>query len=177
MLRDLGSHLVDQALLLFGPVERVYAETHLVAPELEDDVLVLLQHRSGTRSLLSVSWRQGSPRPRFRVTGENGTLVQDKPADAQFHALMEGRTPGTERDDWGAELEDAWPRVHRGGQVETIPSERGRWDLFYEQFARAVSGEGPVPVDPRDAVVTAAVLDTARLSAAQGRVVDVPPSD
>jgi predicted dehydrogenase len=176
MLRDLGSHLVDQAVLLFGPVERVYAETHLVAPELEDDVLLLLQHGSGMRSQLSASWRQGSPRPRFRVTGGNGTLVQDRPSDAQFHALMAGRAPLTEEDDWGAEREEAWPRVHRGGDVETIPSERGRWDLFYEEFARAVSGEGPVPVDPRDAVVTAAVLDTARLSAAQGRVLDVPPS-
>jgi predicted dehydrogenase len=175
-LRDLGTHLVDQAVQLFGPVERVYAETREVAPELEDDVLLLLQHREGVRSLLSASWRQSVPRPRFRVTGEDGTLVQDKPSDAQFFALMDGRSPGTEGDGWGVEVEAAWPRVHRGGDVESVPSEAGRWDLFYEQLARAVRGDGAVPVDPWDAVRTAAVLDTARLSAAEGRALEVPES-
>jgi predicted dehydrogenase len=174
LLRDLGSHLVDQAVLLFGPVERVYAETHLVAPGLEDDALLALQHKGGVRSLLSASWRQSAPRPRFRVTGTDGTYVQDDPSDAQFHALMDGRTPGTEGDEWGVEPEAAWPRVQRGGHVETIPSDVGRWDLFYEEFARALSGEVPVPVDPRDAVRTTALLDLARRSAGEGLVVEVP---
>ena len=62
----------------------------------------------------------------------------------------------------------------RGGERRAIPSERGRWDLFYEQFVRAVRGDGPAPVDPWDAVATATVLDAARRSAAGGRSVDVP---
>ena len=52
LLRDFGSHLVDQALHLFGPVRRVYAETHEVSPEAEDDFLLLLQHTSGMHSHL-----------------------------------------------------------------------------------------------------------------------------
>jgi predicted dehydrogenase len=49
-----------------------------------------------------------------------------------------------------------------------VPTERGRWDSFYPAFAAAVRGQGPVPVDPRDAVATARVLDAARRSATEG---------
>jgi predicted dehydrogenase len=52
-----------------------------------------------------------------------------------------------------------------------VPTERGRWDAVYPAFAAAVRGEGPVPVDPRDAVATATVLDAARPSATEGAVV------
>jgi predicted dehydrogenase len=177
LLRDLGSHLVDQAVLLFGPVERVYAETHLVASELEDEVLIMLQHGGGMRSLLAASVRQRAPRSRFRITGVDGTFVHDEPSDAQFLSLMNGRTPRTEGTEWGIEPEAGWGRIHRDGALETIPSQRGRWDLFYEQFARAVSGDGPVPVDPWDAVRTTAVLDVARRSATERRVVEVREAD
>ena len=52
-----------------------------------------------------------------------------------------------------------------------MPTERGRWDVFYPAFARAVRGERAAPVDPRDAVATATVLDAARRSATEGSVV------
>ncbi|GAB2572064.1 Gfo/Idh/MocA family oxidoreductase [Microlunatus antarcticus] len=174
LLRDFGSHLVDQALHLFGPVERVYAETHEIEPEVEDDVLVLLQHASGMRSQLSGAWRQSSPRPRFRVSGDEATFVVTSPMDGQEEALIAGRTPSSEGDDWGQEVEAAWGTLHRGVESEVVPSERGRWDQFYEQFAAAVRGTSPVPVDPWDAVATATVLDAARRSAATGTTVDVP---
>jgi predicted dehydrogenase len=174
LLRDFGSHLVDQALHLFGPARRVYAETHEAAPELEDDVRLILQHEGGMRSHLSGGWRQGAPAPRFRVTGSAGSFVVTTPMDGQEEALIAGRTPATEGEDWGREAEAAWGTLRRGDDVRAVPSERGRWDLFYEAFARAVRGDGPVPVDPWDAVATATVLDAARRSAAEGRTVDVP---
>jgi predicted dehydrogenase len=174
LLRDFGSHLVDQALHLFGPARHVYAETREAAPELEDDVLVLLRHEGGMRSHLSGAWRQGAPAPRFRVTGSEGAFVVTTPMDGQEEALVQGRTPATEGESWGREPESAWGTLRRGDDVRPVPSERGRWDLFYEQFALAVRGSGPVPVDPWDAVATATVLDAARRSAAEGRGVDVP---
>ena len=174
LLRDFGSHLVDQALLLFGPVHQVYAETHELEPELEDDFQLLLAHDGGARSRLSGAWRQGAPAPRIRVTGSEGSFVTSAPMDGQEQALIDGRTPAGDGGDWGRELETAWGSLSRGEERRAIPSERGRWDLFYEQFARAVRGDGPAPVDPRDAVATATVLDAARRSAAEGRSVDVP---
>jgi hypothetical protein len=52
-----------------------------------------------------------------------------------------------------------------------VPSENGAWSDFYPAFARAVRGEGPVPVEPRDAIASATVLDAARLSATDGGIV------
>ena len=174
LLRDFGSHLVDQALHLFGPVHRVYAETHELEPELEDDFQLVLAHGGGMRSRLSGAWRQGVPAPRLRVSGSEGSFVTSAAMDGQEDALIAGRTPVGEGVDWGREPETAWGSLGRGGERRAIRSERGRWDLFYEQFAGAVRGEGPVPVDPWDAVATATVLDAARRSAAEGRSVDVP---
>ena len=174
LLRDFGSHLVDQALHLFGPVDRVYAETHAVGPESEDDVLVHLQHTSGMRSELAGAWRQAAPRPRFRVSGSEGSFVVTSPMDGQEEALVAGRSPSSEGDAWGTEPESAWGNLHLGTGSEVVPSERGRWDAFYTEFAAAVRGDGPVPVDPWDAVATATVIDAARRSAASGTTVDVP---
>ena len=63
--------------------------------------------------------------------------------------------------------------LRRGDEGVPVPTERGRWDTFYPAFAAAVRGQGPVPVDPRDAVATATVLDAARRSATEGVVVDL----
>ena len=175
LLRDFGSHLVDQALFLFGPAVRVHAETHEVAPEAEDAFEVLLLHASGMRSQLSGGWRQSAPRPRFRISGDAGTFVITTGMDGQEAALVDGRDPAGDGEDWGREAEDDWGTLHLGDAQERVPSERGRWDSYYAQFAAAVRGEGPVPVDPWDAVATATVIDAARRSAVEGVTVDVEP--
>jgi predicted dehydrogenase len=171
-LLDFGSHLVDQALVLFGPVSGVYAEMHHRDDEsaLDDDIFAALNHDSGVHSHLWGSWRQGAPGPRFRVTGTTGTYVVDG-GDGQEALLLGGASPATERDRWGTEPESRWGRVHRGDTSETVPSDRGAWDSFYPAFAAAVRGNGPVPVDPWDAVATATVLDAARESAMTGQIV------
>ena len=175
LLRDFGSHLVDQALFLFGPVVRVHAETREVEPGFENDFRLLLQHEGGMRTHLSGAWRQSARGPRFRVTGTEGTFVVSAPMDGQEEALIAGRTPSGEGDGWGREPEDAWGTLHLGDEREPVESERGRWDTYYAQLGAAVRGEGPVPVDPWDAVATATVIDAARRSAAEGTTVDVPP--
>jgi predicted dehydrogenase len=178
-LLDFGSHLVDQALVLSGPVERVYAELRTrdgaagPGTGLDEDVFVALTHRGGVRSHLSGSWRQGAPGPRFRATGATGTYVVDG-LDGQEALLVAGATPASEGDRWGIEPETAWGRVQRGGHTEPAPSARGEWDLFYPAFAAALRGTRPLPVDPWDAVTTATVLDAARTSAATGEVVRLP---
>jgi predicted dehydrogenase len=172
-LRDFGSHLVDQALVLLGPVGSVYAEWRLRDSGLDDDVFVALQHRSGARSHLWGSWSQGAPGPRFRVTGTTGSYVVSALMDSQEDALLAGQTPATRGAGWGAEPAERWGRVCRGDAGEVVPTVPGAWNTFYPAFARAVRGEGPVPVDPRDAVATAAVLDAARRSATEGTVISL----
>ena len=170
-LLDFGAHLVDQALVLLGPVASVYAEWRLQDSGLDDDVFVALEHTGGARSHLWGSWSQGAPGPRYRVTGTTGSYVNATLMDIQEDLLLAGHTPATLGEEWGAEPTERWGRLHRGDAGEPVPTERGRWDTFYPAFARAVRGLGPTPVDARDAVATHAVLDAARRSATSGQVV------
>jgi predicted dehydrogenase len=168
-LLDFGAHLVDQALVLCGPVVSVYAEYRIRESSLDDDVFVALTHRDGARSHLWGSWSQSAPGPRYRVTGsEAGCVVVDQ--DTQELALIDGAVPGA---DWGTEPSTFRARLHRGGEVRAVVPERGRWDTFYPAFAAAVRGTGAVPVDPRDAVATATVLDAAHAAARTGSVVPI----
>jgi predicted dehydrogenase len=156
-LLDFGSHLVDGALFLFGPATRVYAEVR-DSGALDDD--------------LWGSWRQAAPGPRLRVTGTAGTYIVDG-IDGQEAALKAGRSPADLGDLWGVEPERAWGRLCHGGNSEPAPSERGRWDLYYPAFAATVRGDGPVPVDPQDAVRTMIVLDAAGTGARTGETVQL----
>jgi predicted dehydrogenase len=176
-LLDFGSHLADQALVLVGPVTSVYAEMHYRAdPDgLDDDMFIALTHESGVRSHLWGSGRQGSPGPRFRVAGTKGTyVIQD--VDGQEAQLRSGASPASAGDQWGVEPPECWGHLQRGDVTEPAPSARGAWNLFYPAFAAAVRGEQPVPVDPWDAVATAAVLDAARASARTAQVVRPAPT-
>jgi predicted dehydrogenase len=167
-LLDFGSHLVDQALVLFGPATSVYAEVRSGSPSgLDDDVFLALTHRRGVRSHLSGSWVQGAPGARFRLSGTAGSYLVDG-VDVQEDLLLAGRTPADEHGSWGAEPATRRSSIRRGETAEDVALERGRWDRFYPAFAAAVSGTGTVPVDPRDAVATATVLDAARHSARLG---------
>ncbi|PRY17456.1 Gfo/Idh/MocA family protein [Kineococcus rhizosphaerae] len=171
LLRDFGAHLVDQVLHLFGPVRTVAAQTRGGAGA-EHDLRVQLEHVGGVRSELSGSWKQPVPAPRFRVSGTRGTFVLDSPMDVQEETLLAGRTPTSEGAAWGAEPPSRWGTLAvGGGGVHRVPSEQGRWPDFYTAFAAAVRGEGPVPVDPWDAVATCTVVDAALASAESGATV------
>jgi predicted dehydrogenase len=171
-LLDFGSHLADQALLLAGLVRSVYAEMHhrSDAGGLDDDVFIALTHEGGVRSHLWGSWRQGAPGPRLRATGTSGTYVIAD-TDGQEAQLRSGESPASADGRWGVEPAERWGRLERGDTAEPVPSARGAWNLFYPAFAAAVRGEQAVPVDPWDAVATAAVLDAARISARTAQVV------
>jgi predicted dehydrogenase len=91
--------------------------------------------------------------------------------DVQEELLLAGESPATLGERWGVEPEDRWGYLAGGDRRETVPTRRGAWDTYYPAFAAAVRGEGPVPVDPWDAVTTAVVLDAARASATAGETV------
>jgi predicted dehydrogenase len=173
-LLDLGSHAVDQALHLLGPVRAVYAELHMAPGEVgfDEGFFVALRHEGGAISHVTGNWaRQGDVGSRFRVDGTAATLVVPDD-DGQTERLMAGRTPRSEGSAWGTVPESRWGAVHRGGVAVPVPSERGDWSAFYAGLARAVRGDGPPPVDPWDAVASLEVLDAARASAATGQVVE-----
>jgi scyllo-inositol 2-dehydrogenase (NADP+) len=105
----------------------------------------------------------GAPGPRLRVLGTGGAYVVQE-MDGQEAALRAGRRPGQDGR-WGEEPPEHWGHLVRGDEREPVPSEPGRWPEFYARLERALRGEGPPPVDPRDAVAGLRVLDAARIAA------------
>jgi scyllo-inositol 2-dehydrogenase (NADP+) len=167
LLLDLGSHLVDQALQLFGPALRVYAEIDSRRGVSDDDVFVAVEHANGVRSHLWAGALAGAPGPRLRVLGSAGAFVVEALDGQEDQLRASGHLPAG-----GLEVTpQSYGRLVRGDVVEPVASERGRWDLFYPAMAAAVAGLGPVPVDPADAVRTLELIEAARLSAAEHRVV------
>jgi predicted dehydrogenase len=163
LLLDLGSHLVDHALQLFGPVAGLHSELGRRRPgaQVEDDVFVALEHESGVHSHLSMTLVAAQAAPRFRVLGTEAAYVKHG-VDVQEEALREGRTP--DEPDWGLEPEDRWGLLGRDGDARPVPTERGSYLVFYERLAAALREGAPPPVDPADVVAVLELLDRARMS-------------
>jgi scyllo-inositol 2-dehydrogenase (NADP+) len=172
VLLDLGSHLVDQAIVLFGDVKRVYAElVNHRGGGADDDAFLALEHGSGVRSHLWTSLLAASPGPRLRVLGDHAAYVVTD-VDGQEQALVSGARPGDEVD-WGAEPRENWGHLIDEQGSKPVPSERGDWPRFYSLLERALREGSSPPVDPWDAVAGLEILDAARGSAASGAVVSL----
>lgn len=164
LLLDLGTHLVDSAVQLFGPVRSVRAELRSLTTPAEDDVFLALDHTSGTTSHLAAGGLVGAPGPRTRVLGDAGAyLVTSFEGEPTPFAALD---PGQGHEGW----------LVRGDRLTPVPRAPGGHADFYRAVRRWLLGDGPVPVDPWDAVRTAQVLDAARASAAAGGA-PVTPAD
>ncbi|MET8795059.1 Gfo/Idh/MocA family oxidoreductase [Nocardia sp. NPDC004568] len=171
ILYDLGSHLVDQALTLFGPVASVYSELarRRAGVGTDDDMLLALTHTGGVRSHLWASAVAPLPGPRFRVLGERaGYEVHG--LDPQESALRAGRRPG-DGTPWGEVGEAEYGVLGAGDDTARYPTLPGDYPAFYRATAAAVLDGAPIPVDPVDALAGLRILEAARESAAKGVVV------
>jgi scyllo-inositol 2-dehydrogenase (NADP+) len=173
LLYDLGSHVVDQALVLFGPAAQVYAESDIRRPgaQADDDTFIALTHTSGVRSHLYVSATTAQLGPRLRVLGSKAGYVKYG-LDPQEAALREGRRPGTAAD-WGTEAEELWGRVGSGespltGGGRPEPTLPGDYPAYYAAVTRALTEDGPNPVTALEAAAALDVLEAARRSARDG---------
>jgi predicted dehydrogenase len=167
MLHDIATHLVDQALVLFGPVRSVYAELDARLPGVttEDDALLCLTHASGVRSRLWPSAVSGQSGPRFAVYGSEGTYLKYG-LDPQEDAMKAGEGPPT-RPGWGEEPEERWGTLGVGGERRVVRTEPGDYKHFYAGVARAVRDGAPPPVAPEDAVAGLEIIEAAYRSAAE----------
>ena len=171
LLFDLGAHLIDQALVLFGPATHVYAEVdeRREGVQAPDDVFVALTHATGVRSHLWCSAVASDLAPRLRVLGSRSAYVKYG-LDVQEDALRSGGRP--DRDpSWGAEPEAQWGTLGVGGDASPVATEPGAYQRYYAGVAAALRGEGPLPVDPSDSVEGLRVIEAARRSHGLGQVV------
>lgn len=153
-LLDLGTHLIDQAVQLFGRVASVYAEVAEVRPGavVEDDVFLALRHVSGEISHLWMSAVAADPGPRMRVLTDSGPWSSFD-LDSQEADLRAGRTP---RDEGFGRNPDG---VLNG---VSYPTRAGEYALYYSGIEEALRRGGPNPVDPWDAVEVLRIIEAAR---------------
>ena len=172
LLFDLGSHLADQAVQLFGPVQSVYAELEIRRPgaEVDDDDFVALEHAEGVRSHLWMSAVAAELGPRLRVLGDRAAYTKDG-LDVQEEALRAGRSPS--EPGWGEEPRERWGRLGAGEELRALPTERGDYGAFYEAVAACLRDGAPPPVDPVEALDVLEVLEAAKTSSRERKVIEL----
>lgn len=172
LLFDLGSHLIDQAVCLFGPPRTVYAEVDRRRPgaEIDDDVFVALEHAEGTRSHLWMSVLAAIRGPRMRLLGLGGAYEKFG-LDVQEQALSEGARPDDPA--WGREPPERWGRLSTGDDERTVETELGAYPEFYGGVAASLREFALPPVDPNGSVAVLEIIETALESARTERVITV----
>ncbi|MFC5187258.1 Gfo/Idh/MocA family oxidoreductase [Actinomadura harenae] len=171
ILYDLGSHLIDQAIALFGRPERVYAELDVRRPGAEsvDDAFVALVHPGGVRSHLWMSATAADLGPRFRVLGDRAAYTVHG-MDGQEDALRVGHTP--KEDGWGQAPPASYGRLGTSGAERPEPTDPGSYQDFYAGVARTLRDGTPPPVTLTDAIAGLEVIEAALRSSAEGEIVE-----
>jgi scyllo-inositol 2-dehydrogenase (NADP+) len=169
MLFDLGSHLIDQTLFLFGRPDWVQADVFGQRDgSVTDDGFEILMGKGALRISLGVSSLAAIGDWRYCVHGTHGSFFKAglDPQEDQARAGMNALD-----DRFGVEAQDRAGKLVRGtdGHTEVVPTERGRWMTFYELMKQSIESDGPVPVSAREARGVVEVIEAARRSASEGR--------
>jgi predicted dehydrogenase len=175
ILNDLGPHLIDQTLQLFGLPQSVYAQvmTHRPNVTVDDAFRIQLHYASGLYVLLEADVLNGLTVPRYAIRGTNGTF-EKYGADPQETLLRDGIMPGDAR--WGKQTETARivtggaHGLHISGEMDIPP---GDYRNFWSAVADAIVGTAPPPVTLDDVLAQMHILEAIRQSAASGQPVKV----
>lgn len=171
LLRDIGSHVVDQMIYLLGPVAVVDAQMDFVdLPQGLTDAsfTIALRHESGAHSHVSASKLNHIDARELRAYGDLGAYVSST-TDVQAQDIFAGKRPADDLAAWGFEPEANWGTLHSEAGATLVPSEQGRYHDYYVAFETAVRTGSRPPVTAEEGARTLAVLDAARQSAAEGQ--------
>ena len=175
-LYDLGSHLIDQALNLFGMPEAVFADIQTVRPISQvDDYFELLMYYPDKRVRLHSSYLVREALPAYILHGTKGSFIKAK-TDIQEAALDKGLLPGG--DDWGREPESERGLLHtekNGEEIRRyITSEQGNYTDYYSGIYKAIREAQLPPVTAEDGLNVIKIITAAQKSSAQKKVISLP---
>lgn len=174
-LYDLGPHLIDQALHLFGIPEAVFADLMITRPGSKvDDYFEILLYYQAMRVRLKSGYQVREPVPSFTIHGSKGSFLKAR-ADVQEVHLQAKRSPSEA--DWGLEPQSAWGLLHteiEGTLVrKQIPSSLGNYMEYYEGVYQSLRHHAPMPVTGEDGLKVIRVIEAARASHETRQVVSV----
>ncbi len=172
---DLGPHLLDQALKLFGLPDRIAVHT---ACQRRDDAAPDWFHAVLTypalHAILSAGCLVAGGSPRFALHGTAASLIKDG-ADVQESQLRRGVKPGDL--DWGIDLNSATLIDGATAEPEVVAAVDGNYRRYYEGLRDAIAGLGPNPVPPAEALAVMAALEAGADSARTGEARPLPLRD
>jgi predicted dehydrogenase len=175
VLYDLGSHLIDEALQLFGLPQAVFADIRIIRPlSSVDDYFELLLYYNNLRVRLHSTYLAREPGPGYLVHGSKGSFFKSR-ADVQEAALQNNELPGSSG--WGIEPEAERGLLHteKDGRVvrEKFPTEKGNYMEFFDALYLAIRENGPDPVPAADALQVIKIIEAARKSSGEKIVVQL----
>lgn len=174
-LYDLGSHLIDQALLLFGMPESVWADIRIIRKEsVVDDYFELVFFYDQLRVRLKSNYIVREPLPSYQLHGRKGSFIKTK-ADIQEAMLQKGLLPGSPG--WGEEGVHEWGLLHteKNGEVikQYLPSPTGNYMDYYQEIYDAIAKGAANPIPPQDGLNVVRIIEAAFESSKTGKVVAV----
>jgi scyllo-inositol 2-dehydrogenase (NADP+) len=174
-LYDLGSHLIDQALQLFGAPQALFADITIMRPVSKvDDYFELLLYYPSFRVRLKSSYQVREALPGYVLHGSKGSFIKPK-TDVQEGMLQSGALPNMPN--WGREPESERGLLHteKDGQIirEHIPSLTGNYLDYYEGIYQSLRNNKPVPVSAEDGLNVIRIIEAAIESSREHRVIEI----
>ncbi|MBC8034251.1 MAG: Gfo/Idh/MocA family oxidoreductase [Chitinophagaceae bacterium] len=175
---DLGSHIIDQALQLFGMPQAVFADLEMLRPGSQiDDYFEILLYYPSLRVRLRSSYLVREPLPAYVLHGTKGSFLKQR-SDTQELRLQAHETP--DAPDWGREAEPADGLLHTevdGAVVkEHVTTEPGNYLAFYNSLHKAITEGAPAPVLTTEARNVISIIELALESNRQRKVIQVESS-
>jgi len=177
IVKDLGPHVIDQALLLFGMPKAVFADIGVTREHSRvDDYFDILLTYSDKRVHLKGGYFFKQPLPQFTLFGKHGCFVKTR-SDVQEAQLDKGMTPGD--GEYGKEPESEAGRLYTGGPGHTeeqeVLSPPGNYLAFYEGLYRSIAENEAEPVTAEDGIRVMQIIDAAFRSHNEGKVIRLEP--
>ncbi len=173
---NLGSHLIDQALVLFGMPQTVTADIDALRSQaqVDDYYIIQLGYKNNTKVILRSSYLTREPGPRFILHGTEGSFVKYG-IDPQEEALKEGFMPDIPN--WGREHESMWGTlntqindVHFHGKIETMP---GDYNMYYQNIYEVIRDKKELIVKPEESLNGIKIIEAAIKSSKEKKTVAV----
>lgn len=166
LVYDLGAHLIDQALQLFGKPNAVFADIQIVRPiSRVDDYFEILFYYNNLRVRLKSTLVARENSIGYIIHGTKGSFVKPK-TNVQEIALLADRKPN--EPNWGVEDEADWGLLHteKDGTIikQKIPSEAGQYMHYYQGMYEAIRNGKPLPVTAEDGVEIIRLIEAAYIS-------------
>ena len=173
VLYDLGSHLIDQALQLFGDPDQVFGDLFIIRDQSQvDDYMEVLLYYPGLRVRLKSSYLVREPLPAYSFFGHKGTFLKSR-ADVQEKHLLAGETPSGVG--WGIEpvAEEGLLHAEINGEVvrKKVPTEKGDYLDYFTGVYEAIRNDAPLPVTAEEGVRIIRVIEKAYESVTAGRAI------